>query len=232
MPISTLYASPEKISSDLFCAFQPNRVTVPSLPLVLSRPEMPSWFLAVEFDATLAAIVESLIASIIPAPNTGVGMRKMMFLAATCASKSSCLMLQPVAPGAPVITNRACTPPSGEPSGFLTKRASRTGPFLVMNDGGLFPASNGPVVAKVNCGLTSGELPPVAGWAWQPPQLSRLKRGPTPSATSSADAKSSLPSSKNATSPPAPPGVVGGGPGGGRPGPAGPPRTPGSSARN
>ncbi len=34
MPISTLYASPENISSDLFCAFQPNRATVPSLPLL------------------------------------------------------------------------------------------------------------------------------------------------------------------------------------------------------
>src|SRR5262245_65929089 len=128
---------------------------------------MPSWFLAVEFDATLEARVESLIASIIPAPNTGVGMRKMMFLAATCASKSSCLMLQPVAPGAPVITNRACTPPSGEPSGFLTKRASRTGPFLVMKDGGLFPTSNGPVVAQANWGLHAGGMTPVAGGAWQ-----------------------------------------------------------------
>jgi hypothetical protein len=29
-PISTLYASPENINKDLFCAFQPNRVIVPS----------------------------------------------------------------------------------------------------------------------------------------------------------------------------------------------------------
>jgi hypothetical protein len=29
MPILTLYASPEKMSSDLFCAFQPKRETVP-----------------------------------------------------------------------------------------------------------------------------------------------------------------------------------------------------------
>src|SRR6185295_15575442 len=38
-PCSTLYASPAKIISDLFCAFHPNFVTVPSLPEVLSRPE-------------------------------------------------------------------------------------------------------------------------------------------------------------------------------------------------
>src|SRR5215472_10072713 len=38
MPCSTLYASPAKISSDVFCAFQPKRVTVPSLPLVLGEP--------------------------------------------------------------------------------------------------------------------------------------------------------------------------------------------------
>src|SRR3954447_26685634 len=31
-PCSTLYASPEKISRDLFCAFQPKRVMVPALP--------------------------------------------------------------------------------------------------------------------------------------------------------------------------------------------------------
>src|SRR6266699_7145545 len=31
LPISTLYASPENKSSDLFCAFQPKRATVPSL---------------------------------------------------------------------------------------------------------------------------------------------------------------------------------------------------------
>src|SRR5579859_5841575 len=41
-PCSTLYASPAKISSDLFWAFQPKRVTVPSLPLVFRRPPIPS----------------------------------------------------------------------------------------------------------------------------------------------------------------------------------------------
>src|ERR1043165_296840 len=50
-PCSTLYASPAKKVSDLFCAFQPNLVTVPSLPLVLRRPLMPSAALAEAFAA-------------------------------------------------------------------------------------------------------------------------------------------------------------------------------------
>src|SRR5579871_1691705 len=37
-PISTLYASAANINRDLFCAFHPKRVIVPSLPLVLKRP--------------------------------------------------------------------------------------------------------------------------------------------------------------------------------------------------
>src|SRR5579862_3715468 len=41
MPISTLYASPANMSRDLFCAFQPNRVMEPSLPLRLGTPAMP-----------------------------------------------------------------------------------------------------------------------------------------------------------------------------------------------
>lgn len=50
-PISTLYASPENINKDLFCAFQPNRVIVPSLPLRLGNPEIPSAALAEAFAA-------------------------------------------------------------------------------------------------------------------------------------------------------------------------------------
>ena len=42
MPISTLYASPEKIWSDLFWAFQPNRVIVPSFPFRFGRPKIPN----------------------------------------------------------------------------------------------------------------------------------------------------------------------------------------------
>src|SRR5262245_33673376 len=47
-------------------------------------------------------------------------------------------------------------------------------------------------------GLSLGLLPPTAGWMWQPAQLSRLKRGPRPSATVSDSAKSALPASKSA----------------------------------
>src|SRR5215469_6051704 len=41
-PISTLYASPEKMSSDFFCAFRAKHVMVPLLPLVLNEPAIPS----------------------------------------------------------------------------------------------------------------------------------------------------------------------------------------------
>jgi hypothetical protein len=41
-PCSTLYASPAKIRSDFFCAFQPKRATVPSLPERFRTPLMPS----------------------------------------------------------------------------------------------------------------------------------------------------------------------------------------------
>jgi hypothetical protein len=69
IPISTLYASPANSSSDLFCAFQPNRAMVPSLPLLLvwplivrpdtwkfGRPLMPSALFAGALPAALSAI--------------------------------------------------------------------------------------------------------------------------------------------------------------------------------
>src|SRR5690349_7661063 len=100
-PISTLYASPEKSSSDLFCAFQPKRATVPSLPLLLvwpemvrpetekfARPRVPSGCLAPAFAWALARMVASGIASMRPAPNTGVGTRKITFFAFTAPGKS------------------------------------------------------------------------------------------------------------------------------------------------
>src|SRR5262245_22781593 len=40
-PCSTLYASPAKIISDLFCAFHPKRVTVPAFPSRFSCPLTP-----------------------------------------------------------------------------------------------------------------------------------------------------------------------------------------------
>src|SRR5262245_59708390 len=46
IPCSTLYASPAKMRSDLFCAFQPNRVIVPSLPEWLGSPVSASTWLS------------------------------------------------------------------------------------------------------------------------------------------------------------------------------------------
>ena len=50
-PCSTLYASAAKIMRDLFWAFQPKRVMVPSLPFRFSWPEIPSACLAVGIGA-------------------------------------------------------------------------------------------------------------------------------------------------------------------------------------
>src|ERR1700755_2852402 len=41
MPSSTLYASPANWVIDLFCAFQPKRLIVPSFGLLLVTPRMP-----------------------------------------------------------------------------------------------------------------------------------------------------------------------------------------------
>src|SRR5277367_4220406 len=74
-PCSTLYASPEKMSNDLFCAFQPKRVTVPSLPLVFRLPPIPSWDLRLWFAARFACRAASGVFSTRPSPKVGVGMR-------------------------------------------------------------------------------------------------------------------------------------------------------------
>src|SRR5206468_2142324 len=66
------------------------------------------------------------------------------------------------------------------------KRASRIGPFAVMNEGTEFAAPSR--VASVtwgfalgDCGLARpGLLPPVEGWAWHCAQLLPLKVGPRP----------------------------------------------------
>jgi len=83
-PISTLEASPANISNDLFCAFQPKRVMVPSLPLRLKVPEMPSAAAAAAVAGLLIARlftrVWSGVASTRPKPNVGVGMRKLIEL--------------------------------------------------------------------------------------------------------------------------------------------------------
>src|SRR5260370_42362067 len=83
----------------------------------------------------------------------------------------------------PAIVNRACTPPSGERSSFLMNRASRIGPLAVMKEGTVFPGAM--VGASVTWGLGEGLDPPTAGWAWQPSEALRLKRGPSPLPTPS-----------------------------------------------
>src|SRR5881396_2391622 len=113
------------------------------------------------------------------------------------------------------------TPPSRLPSGLNLNRASRTGPYSVMKKGTRsVPPS---FEENATCGFTAGLLPPVPGWLWQPAQLSRFIRGPSPSATTSTSSKSALPSVKKADCLAVNPAI-------GPPAPAGPPRTPGSRA--
>src|ERR1035437_10341633 len=87
-------------------------------------------------------------------------------------------MLQPGASFRPVITNRACTPPSLVPSGFGLKRASRIGPVCVMNHGMVFLAPL--IVATAMRGFRNGLEPPPLGWEWQERHWFELKRGPRP----------------------------------------------------
>jgi hypothetical protein len=76
------------MSNERFCAFQPKRAIVPSLPLRLGfptgisrlgRPPMPVVFCAALAPA-FAIRAASAIASISPPPNTGVGMRRLTLL--------------------------------------------------------------------------------------------------------------------------------------------------------
>jgi hypothetical protein len=65
---------------DLFCAFHPKRVMVPSFALrftfplrcAFAWPEMPKDDFVVASDAKFARMAESEIASMSPAPKTGV----------------------------------------------------------------------------------------------------------------------------------------------------------------
>src|SRR6267154_6284253 len=234
MPISTLYASPENRSSDLFWAFHPNRATVPSLPLLFAWPEIAwpartilgrprilrSFFLGASLT-WFARIALSGICSIRPAPNTGVGMRKITLRRASSFPKSGCASAQPGASARPAIVNRSWTPPSFVPSAFFTNLASRTGPFSVTNEGTLLVAPF--AAANATCGFSAGLVPPTAGCKWQPAQLSRFIAGPRPSATFSTSSKSSLPALNDASSVRVRPTI-------GAPAPAVPPRIPGSRA--
>src|SRR5579863_6248925 len=87
-PISTLEAAPAKINSDLFCAFQPKRLTVWSLALVLNLPLMPVATIAplgvlAERLAAVLALARSVASGVFstkPSPNSGIGMRNITLL--------------------------------------------------------------------------------------------------------------------------------------------------------
>src|SRR5579864_6585280 len=79
-PISTFDASPANISNDLFCAFQPKRVMVPSLPFLLKFPFTTPSDVIVP-GGEFAIKVASGVASTRPRPNVGVGIRKAIDLA-------------------------------------------------------------------------------------------------------------------------------------------------------
>src|SRR5579862_9559540 len=102
-PCSTLYASPTNMSTDLFWAFQPKRVMVPSLPLVLNTPPILRAERADAVEARFACNTESGVASTSPRPNSGVGMRKITLLAASAALKSGCASVHPDASERPVM---------------------------------------------------------------------------------------------------------------------------------
>src|SRR5579859_3157217 len=149
-------------------------------------------------------------------------------------------MLQVPASERPVIVYRSSTPPLG--ALVLTvplelkkngKRASRTGPELVMKEGKVFRAPS--AVASATCGLSAGLVPPTAGWAWQAAQLRELYRGPRPlpasmvPETESTSLKRSRPSLKKSRMVV---GLLAATEVRGWPAPAGPPRTPGSTWAN
>src|SRR4029077_3882674 len=181
-------------------------------------------------DRALARMAESGIASMSPAPNTGVGIRKIMFgfppwpvSGFPAVRKSGGAMLHPGPSVLPVITNRLCTEPPLTPLLFLN-RASRTGPFCVMNHGTVFFAPF--KVATTIKGFCAGLDPTSSGCAWQEKHGLELKRGPRPLfeplVTDSISANFACPSWKNAVSSAVRPFS-------GVPAPAGPPRTPGST---
>src|ERR1700722_8077361 len=97
--------------SDLFCAFQPKRLMVPSLPLWLKVPEMPKRLFLL--FAWLINRVESSKFSIRPAPKVGVGTRKMMLLSCPAMLKLGGGRLQVPASERPEAVNKFSTPPFG-----------------------------------------------------------------------------------------------------------------------
>src|SRR6266849_4532783 len=151
---------------------------VPSLPLWLKVPLTPMLLLALA--AWLLSRVESSMLAIKPVPNVGVGMRKMMLLAAFAALKLGWPRLQAPASARPLTVNRSSTPPFGAlvlavPLALKKNgnRTSRTGPLARTKYGMVlvFPLTTAFVITWL-CGLAptlgkiaaAGLLPPAAGW--------------------------------------------------------------------
>src|SRR5947209_8377591 len=125
------------MTSDLFCAFQPNRVIVPALPSRFSWPLISKAALATALASLLAMIVESAMASIRPAPNVGGGMRRIKLFGPLALRESGCEILQAGASVRPVMVERSCTPPSRMVlvGGFAyLNLASLTGPLEEMKN--------------------------------------------------------------------------------------------------
>src|SRR5713101_1541046 len=133
---------------------------LPSLLLVLARPgpcrfgrpTIPSAARRGRSDSSFAMIVASGISSIKPAPNTGVGIRKIRFLRAASRLKSGWARTHPGASVRPAMVNRSWTPTSRVRSALNLNRASRTGPLSVMKEGTTFFAPA--FVATAIWGLT------------------------------------------------------------------------------
>src|SRR5215472_9455230 len=138
---------------------------------------MPKLLLA--FAARFCSRVESSMLAINPVPKVGVGMRKMMLLAAFAALKLGCCRLQEPASERPETVKRSSTPPLGllvlaVPLALKKngKRASRTGPLAATKNGIVFVAPlTTPFAMTWLCGLApmlgktfaDGLVPPGAG---------------------------------------------------------------------
>ena len=117
------------------------------------------------------------------------------------------------------------TPPSRLPSGLYWRRASRIGPFW--RDERRHDVAREPelVRSRGTGGSPPGSCHRWPGWLWQPAHPTKLKRGPTPSATSSSSGEVLQPDLEHLL-------LVGGQAGEGPAGSRRPPRTPGSLTRS
>src|SRR5438876_5362980 len=121
--------------------------------------------------------------SIKPAPNTGVGIRKLRF---AVSLRSGCSTAQVNASVRPFTVKRGSTSPASVDPTLVFGRTATTGPSGFRKPGIALRAPW--ALAILNCGFCLGLDPPGAGQAWQPPQLSPLKRGPRPTPDSMSPA--------------------------------------------